>query len=321
VLCELVPGGVPGEITAGQAAHIPASITPADAVAAARCELAAEFHRGPARHRRSDPRHQADARPRGRCGRDQPDRAIRGRPGHRRRGHRRRRHGVPLCEPGSLRRLQRHRADRGIVGPGQDLPAVRRGNRRHGHAIHTVAVTQIRHRHSQGRAYHEKNRPRPRPARKRCALKRQISDAIFACLQAGARRAAAAAAKSPGGQPGNGSASSAAGSHPGHRLIGQATPGPATQPTTPAGAGTPAPFPRRCQPARADNARGGKAGTLQAGTCPAERRPADLHRISTVRLTAKQRGVRHVRCARVAAWPQQRSRTGNSVSAAGSAEV
>src|SRR6266516_3176211 len=43
VLCELIPGGVAKQITAGQAAHILESITPADAVAAGRCELAAEF--------------------------------------------------------------------------------------------------------------------------------------------------------------------------------------------------------------------------------------------------------------------------------------
>ena len=43
VLCELIPGGVPGEITAGQAGQVLASITPAGAVQAARCELAAEL--------------------------------------------------------------------------------------------------------------------------------------------------------------------------------------------------------------------------------------------------------------------------------------
>jgi transposase len=43
VLCELVPGGVPGQITAGQAGQILASITPAGAVQAARRELAAEL--------------------------------------------------------------------------------------------------------------------------------------------------------------------------------------------------------------------------------------------------------------------------------------
>jgi transposase len=43
VLCELIPGGVPGEITAGQAGQVLASITPAGAVQAARWELAAEL--------------------------------------------------------------------------------------------------------------------------------------------------------------------------------------------------------------------------------------------------------------------------------------
>ena len=43
VLCELVPGGVPGEITAGQAGQVLASVAPAGAVDAARWELAAEL--------------------------------------------------------------------------------------------------------------------------------------------------------------------------------------------------------------------------------------------------------------------------------------
>ena len=43
VLCELVPGGVSKAITAPHAARLLASITPPDAVAAARCELAAAF--------------------------------------------------------------------------------------------------------------------------------------------------------------------------------------------------------------------------------------------------------------------------------------
>jgi hypothetical protein len=77
VLCELVPGGVPGEITAGQAARILASITPAG-----------RSHRRPARHRRPDPRHSQEACRRGRRDRDQPDRAVRRRPGDHRRGHR-----------------------------------------------------------------------------------------------------------------------------------------------------------------------------------------------------------------------------------------
>src|SRR5205807_2489288 len=43
VLCELIPGGVSKEITAGKAARILASFTPVDAVAVTRCELAAEL--------------------------------------------------------------------------------------------------------------------------------------------------------------------------------------------------------------------------------------------------------------------------------------
>jgi transposase len=42
-LCELISGGVPGEITAARAERILAWITPAEAVEAARWELAAQF--------------------------------------------------------------------------------------------------------------------------------------------------------------------------------------------------------------------------------------------------------------------------------------
>jgi transposase len=77
-----------------------------------------------------------------------------------------------------------------------------------------AAVTQIRYRHSAGRAYYDKKRAEGKTGKKALrALKRQISDAIFACLQADSRRAASA--NGPGGQPGNDAGSSAAGSHPG----------------------------------------------------------------------------------------------------------
>ena len=70
------------------------------------------------------------------------------------------------------------------------------------------------------------------------SLKRKVSDAIFARLQADARQARE---KSPGGQPGNGSDSSATGSHPERQLFGPATPGPDTtiRPGTTAGAPPP----------------------------------------------------------------------------------
>jgi transposase len=103
-----------------------------------------------------------------------------------------------------------------------------RGNRRINHALHMAAITQIRHRHSDGRAYYDRNIAEGKTHKEalRC-LKRKISDAVFARLQADARKAAAtAASKGPGGQPGNDSDSSAAGSHPERQLFGQATPEP-----------------------------------------------------------------------------------------------
>ena len=101
----------------------------------------------------------------------------------------------------------------------------RRGNRRLNHAIHMAAVTQVRHSHSQGRAYYDKKLAEGKtPKEALRALKRQTSDAIFTRLRADAQRAAARA-EDPGGQTGNGCVSSAAGSHPRRRLFGQATPG------------------------------------------------------------------------------------------------
>jgi transposase len=106
-----------------------------------------------------------------------------------------------------------------------------RGNRRLNHAIHMAAITQIRHRHSDGRACYDKKVTEGKTHKEalRC-LKRRISDAIYARRAAGAPQAAG-----PGGQPGNDSDSSAAGSHPAHRLFGQATPEPGTtlRPATP----------------------------------------------------------------------------------------
>ena len=117
-------------------------------------------------------------------------------------------------------------------GPRKVYRLSRRGNRRLNHAIHIAAITQIGHRHSQGRAYYDKKLAEGKtPKEALRALKRQVSNAVFACLQADARRAASMA-KDPGGQQGNGSVASAAGLHPRHRLFGQATPGPGHHPTT-----------------------------------------------------------------------------------------
>ena len=130
-------------------------------------------------------------------------------------------------------------------GPRKVYRLSRRGNRRLNHAIHMAAITQIRHRHSDGRAYYDKKLAEGKTPREALrSLKRQVSNAIFACLQADARRAAARA-KGPGGQQGNDSVASAAGSHPRHRLFGQATPGPGHHPT--ATASDPPPGPASAQ--------------------------------------------------------------------------
>jgi transposase len=100
----------------------------------------------------------------------------------------------------------------------------RRGNRKLNHAVHMVAVTQVAHRHSEGRAYYDRKVKEGKTNKEalRC-LKRRISDAIFARLVADAK---AKARVGPGGQRGNGSVSSVAGSHPERQLFGEATPGP-----------------------------------------------------------------------------------------------
>src|SRR5262249_48701146 len=104
-----------------------------------------------------------------------------------------------------------------------------RGNRRLNHAIHMAAITQIRHGHSDGRAYYERKIAEGKTHKEALrSLKRQISNAIYAALLADARQAAASSPKGPGGQPGNRSVSRAAGSHPERQLFGQATPGPHT---------------------------------------------------------------------------------------------
>ena len=82
----------------------------------------------------------------------------------------------------------------------------RRGNRRLNHAIHMAAVTQIRIRHSTGRAYYDRKIAEGKTHKEALrSLKRRISDALFARLLADARRAADAAT-GPGGQTGNDSA-------------------------------------------------------------------------------------------------------------------
>jgi transposase len=92
----------------------------------------------------------------------------------------------------------------------------RRGNRHLNHAIHMAAVSQISHHGTAGRDYYLRKIDEgmaPKSALR--ALKRKVSDALYARMIADAQRAARRRNEGgPGGQTGNDSASSATGSHP-----------------------------------------------------------------------------------------------------------
>jgi transposase len=239
VLCDLVPGGYQREISAAQAARILDQVTPSGPVAAARAELAAEF---------LDDIRRLDARLRDT--RKKLAAAVKA-------------SGTTLTSVfgigpvnastiiGDIADVYRfpgrdHFASYNGTAPVEVSSGNRkihrlslRGNRRINHAIHMAAITQIRHKHSEGRAYYDKKIAEGKTHKEALrALKRKISDAIFARLQADARQARE---KGPGGQPGNGSDSSAASSHPERQLFGPATPGPGTTIRPGTTAGTPSP--------------------------------------------------------------------------------
>jgi transposase len=239
VLCDLVPGGHQKEISAAHAARILAQVSPSGAVALARAELAAEFL--------ADLRH-LDGQLRDT--RKKLAAAVRA-------------SGTSLTQVfgvgpviagtvigdvGDVARFpgRDHFASYNGTAPVEVSSGNRkihrlslRGNRRINHAIHMAAITQLRHKHSEGRAYYDKKVAEGKTHKEALrSLKRKVSDAIFARLRADARQASA---EGPGGQPGNGSDSSAAGSHPERRLFGPATPGPDTTIRPATTAGTPSP--------------------------------------------------------------------------------
>jgi transposase len=64
-----------------------------------------------------------------------------------------------------------------------------RGNRRASHATRMAAMTRIRHRHSDGRACYDKKITEGRTHKEALrALRRRISDAVYARLRADARQ-------------------------------------------------------------------------------------------------------------------------------------
>ena len=249
VLCELVPGGISKEITAAKAAHVLESTEPSGAVALARCELAAAFlddlRRIDAQMRDTKKKLEVVVRASGTTVTEI--------------------FGVGpviaatmigyVADVSRFPSRDRFAAYNGTApievssGNRKIYRLSRRGNRRLNHAVHMAAVTQIRYRHSDGRAYYDRKLAEGKTPKEalRC-LKRRVSDAIYARLQADARRAVAfARTRGPGGQPGNDSVASAAGSHPENQLFGEATPGPATTLRRPDGhpRTRPAPAPKK----------------------------------------------------------------------------
>jgi transposase len=249
VLCELVPGGISKEITAAKAARVLEPADPPGAVALARCELAAAF---PGDLRRLDAQMRDTKKKLAAVVRAS---------------------GTTLTEifgagPVIAATMTGYAADVARFPRRDNFAAYngtapievssgnrriyrlsRRGNRRLNHAVHMAAVTQIRYRHSDGRAcYDRKLAEGKTPEETLRCLKRRVSDAIYARLQADARRAAAfARTAGPEGQPGNDPVASAAGSHPGNQPFGQATPEPATTLRPPAAPARtrPAPPPKK----------------------------------------------------------------------------
>src|SRR5260221_5302219 len=242
VLCELVPGGVPEEITAAQATRILQSARPSGTAGQARGELAAELledmRRLDAQMRESKKKLAIAVRASGTTVTEifgvGPVIAA-----------------TVIGDAGDVARFasRDHFAAYNGTAPIEVSSGNRkiyrlslRGNRRVNHAIHMAAITQIRHSHSDGRAYYDRKLAEGKTHKEalRC-LKRRISDAIYARLRADARQAAGSVQAGPGGQQGNDPDSRAAGAHPPNQLFGQTTPQPCPtlRPPAPARRATP----------------------------------------------------------------------------------
>ena len=200
VLCELVPGGVPKKIIAAHATRLLDPVTPPDAVAAARWELAAalieDLRRTDAQLRETRSKLATAVKASGT--------SLTGLFGV----------GPVIAATviGEVRDASRFRnrdhfaaynstAPIEVSSGGRKVHRLsRRGNRRVNHAIHMAAITQIRQPHSEGRAYYDKKLAEGKTRKEALrALKRQVSDAVFTRLRADARRAQAQV-RGPGGQ-------------------------------------------------------------------------------------------------------------------------
>ncbi len=230
VLCDLMPGGFRKEISAGQATRVLEQVTPAGAIAQARHELAGQFLedlRNLDTQLRETRKKLAGAVKASHTTLTEvfgvgPVIA-----------------GTIIGDAGDISRFasRDHFAAYNGTAPVEVSSGNKkvyrlslRGNRRVNHAIHMAAITQIRHRHRDGRAYYDRKIVEGKTHKEALrSLKRRISNAIYAGLRADARQAGAAREKGPGGQPGNDSDSSAAGSNPRASPSGKPLPDPASR--------------------------------------------------------------------------------------------
>jgi transposase len=226
VLCELVPGGISKEITAAHAAHVRQAATPSEEVARAHHELAAMFledlRRLDAQLRDTRKKLETAVRASGTTTTEifgvGPVIAA----------------TVTGCVGDDVSRfVSRDRfaayngADRGVLGEPQGPPAV----------PPREPAPQPRHPHGRSHPDPPLSQRRPgllRPQDRRGQDPQRSAPVPQAQSQRrhlrpppGRRQAhgSIGRARDPGGQPGNDSVASAAGSHPEHRLFGQATPG------------------------------------------------------------------------------------------------
>jgi transposase len=233
LLCELVPGGVPDELYAAKAARLLGDVPLEGAVAAARVELASDLLED---LRRLDDQIKASKRRLAavvNASRTSTTNIF----------------GVgPVVAAtaigltGDVTRFPNrdHFASFNGTAPidvssgGRKVYRLsRRGSRHLNHAIHMAAVTQIRHRHSEGRAYYDRKVAEGKGHKEALrSLKRRISDALYACMVEDARRQQRPSGRGPGGQTGNDSVSSAAGSHPETPTLRKSHSRTATKPTT-----------------------------------------------------------------------------------------
>jgi transposase len=111
----------------------------------------------------------------------------------------------------------------------------RAGNRQINRVLHIMATVQLRN-PTEGRAYYDRRKAEGKTSMEAMrALKRRLSNIVFKTMLDDAMNPAVGAARTgPGGQRGNDSDSSAAGSHPQTSSSDKPLPGPATtQPRTP----------------------------------------------------------------------------------------